>query len=248
MRNYEQETERRVAFIRSVVEAAGAEGIVFGNSGGKDSALAGALCKRACENTVGVLLPCGARRNFQEDQDDALAVAAAFGIESRTVDLTPTKDSIITALEPVTPLTRAATVNLVPRLRMAALYAVAASENRLVCGTGNRSEIYVGYFTKWGDGACDLNPISDLTVTEIYEFLHYLKTPESILTKAPSAALYDGQTDENDMGFLYKDLDRYLITGQTDESLLKSRVERLHRHSEHKRVPVPTYREPGSKQ
>lgn len=240
MRDYAQETEKRTAFIRSVMDGAGADGLIFGNSGGKDSALVGALCKRACEDTVGLLLPCGVRRNFQEDLADAEAVAAVFGIESRTVDLTPVKDAIIAALENVTPLTRLASANLVPRLRMSALYAVAGSENRLVCGTGNRSEIYVGYYTKWGDGACDLNPVADLTVTEIYEFLRYLGAPETVLTKAPSAALFDGQTDENEMGFLYQDLDHYLLTGQADETL-KARVERLHRRSAHKRRAVPTY-------
>lgn len=104
---------------------------------------------------------------------------------------------------------------------MATLYAIAASENRLVAGTGNRSEAYVGYFTKWGDGAHDFNPIDDLTVTEIYEFLRWLKAPECVIEKAPSAGLFDGQTDEGEMGFTYKELDTYLGGGKIDDAVLK---------------------------
>ena len=117
---------------------------------------------------------------------------------------------------------------------MITLYAIAAAENRLVAGTGNRSEAYMGYFTKWGDGAYDFNPISDLTVQEIYEFLRYLGAPESIITKAPSAGLFEGQTDEAEMGVKYADIDRLLLTGQTDPAA-KVIIDRYHNRSQHKR-------------
>ena len=123
---------------------------------------------------------------------------------------------------------------------MTTLYAIAAAENRLVAGTGNRSEVYVGYFTKWGDGAHDINPISDLTVTEIYEFLRYLKAPEAIITKAPSAALADGQTDEQEMGVTYAELDAHL-RGEAIDPQKKEIIERLHARSEHKRRPIRTF-------
>ena len=123
---------------------------------------------------------------------------------------------------------------------MAALYAIAASEGRIVAGTGNRSEAYVGYFTKWGDGAHDFNPIADLTVTEIYEFLRYLKAPECVIKKAPSAALFDGQTDEEEMGFSYSSLDSYLLTGSTDEKSLET-IHRMHKASQHKRDAIMCY-------
>ena len=106
-------------------------------------------------------------------------------------------------------------------------------------GTGNRSEAYVGYFTKWGDGAYDFNPIADLTVTEIYEFLRYLEAPACIINKAPSAALFDGQTDEAEMGITYKELDRYIEGEPLDEDKCRV-IERLHRKSEHKRRDVIT--------
>ena len=210
MRDYKKEFEGRVAFIRKVLEESGATGIVFGNSGGKDSALVGILCKAACENTVGVILPCSSKRNYSEDADDAKAVADQYGIETRTADLSGVRDAAVHSLEPVTKLNQAALVNIAPRLRMMALYAIAASENRLVAGTGNRSEAYVGYFTKWGDGAHDFNPISDLTVTEVYEFLRYLNAPECVIAKVPSAALFDGQTDESEIRVTYSELDAYI--------------------------------------
>jgi NAD+ synthase len=120
---------------------------------------------------------------------------------------------------------------------MTTLYAIAGAEGRLVAGTGNRSEIYVGYFTKWGDGACDFNPISDLNVTEVYEFLAFLGAPEAIMKKAPSAALRDGQTDESEMGVTYRALDAYMDGGEVSDAE-KARIDRLHAVSEHKRRGV----------
>ena len=240
MRDYKKEFEGRVAFIRKVLEESGATGIVFGNSGGKDSALVGILCKAACKNTVGVILPCSSKRNYSEDSDDAKTVAAQYGIETRTADLSGVRDAAVHSLEPVTKLNQAALFNIAPRIRMMTLYAIAASENRLVAGTGNRSEAYVGYFTKWGDGAYDFNPISDLTVTEIYEFLRCLNAPKCILEKAPSAALFDGQTDETEMGVSYTELDAY-IRGQPLSREKQQRIDYLHTRSAHKRADIAKY-------
>ena len=185
MRDYKKEYEERVAFIRDLLEKSGAKGIVYGNSGGKDSALVGILCKAACDNTVGIIMPCASKRNFGQDAEDGRTVAEQYGIETRFIDLTPVREAEMQQLSSLTEVTPAAAVNIAPRLRMTTLYAVAASEGRLVAGTGNRSEAYVGYFTKWGDGAHDFNPISDLTVTEIYKFLRYLDAPACIIEKAP---------------------------------------------------------------
>ena len=218
----------------------GADGIVYGNSGGKDSALVGILCKAACDNTVGIIMPCATARNFEMDKRDGEEVAKAYGIETRYADLSAVKSAEKAALAGVTELSPAAEANIAPRLRMATLYAVAATENRLVSGTGNRSEGFVGYFTKWGDGACDFNPIADLTVTEIYEFLRYLKAPKCVIEKAPSAGLFDGQTDESEMGFTYKELDTYLDGGKIDDAVLE-RIQRMHAKSEHKRREILTF-------
>ena len=240
MRDYQKEFEQRVAFIRRVLDESGAEGIVFGNSGGKDSALVGILCKAACPNTVGIIMPCASKRNYELDADDGMAAAQQYDIETRTVDLSPVREALIPQLSAVTQLNAAALTNLAPRLRMITVYAVAASENRLVAGTGNRSEAYVGYFTKWGDGAHDFNPISDLTVTEIYDFLRYLNAPACIIEKAPSAGLFDGQTDEEEMGFTYAALDTYLMGGKIPETA-REKIDAMHRRSEHKRSGIKKY-------
>ena len=243
MRNYQEEFDRRVAYIRAKLQEAHADGIIFGNSGGKDSALVGILCKAACDNTVGVIMPCASRVNYGQDRDDGNALAAQFGIETRTVDLTPVREAELKALEGVTELTDMAVTNIAPRLRMTTLYTIGASENRLVAGTGNRSEIYMGYFTKWGDGASDFNPIADLTATEIFEFLRFLNAPASIVEKAPSAGLYEGQTDEQEMGVTYRAIDGFLM-GETIDEKDKAVIDRYHSRSEHKRRPISTFDNP----
>lgn len=234
MRDYENELIRRVDFIREVIKSSSANGIIYGNSGGKDSTLVGILCKMACVNTIGIIMPCGSKRNYNEDKDHAEVVAKQFNIETRFADLTEVKNAIIKATDGITKLTGGADANIAPRLRMTTLYMVAASENRLVAGTGNRSEGYMGYFTKWGDGAYDFNPIADLTVTEIYEFLRFLKVPACIIDKAPSAGLFNGQTDESEMGVTYNSIDKFLLEGTVCE---KDRliIEKYHKASKHKR-------------
>jgi NAD+ synthase len=148
-RDWKAEYEKRVTWIRALLARSGAKGIVYGNSGGKDSALTGILCKGACQDTVGLIMPCASKRNFGQDTEDGLAVAKQYGIETRTIDLTSVREQEVKALETETSLTELALANIAPRLRMTTLYAVAASENRIVAGTGNRSEAYMGYFTKW---------------------------------------------------------------------------------------------------
>jgi len=240
MRDYKVETEKRVKFIRELLEESGADGIVFGNSGGKDCVLVGILCKMACENTVGIMMPCSSKCNYGDDMSDALMVSGLYRIEKRMVDLTKTAEMLKKALSEATGITKSAETNIAPRLRMTALYAVAGTENRLVAGTGNKSERHMGYFTKWGDGAYDFNPIADLTVTEVYEFLTYLDAPKRIIDKAPSAGLYDGQTDEADMGVTYKAIDEYLSSGVCDPGDMDI-IARYHKVSEHKRNPPKVY-------
>ena len=149
MRDYKFETENRVAFIRNTLKSAGSEGIVYGNSGGKDCALVGILCKMACENTLGVIMPCGSKRNFEDDKTHAEDFAKLYNIATKYIDLTAIKTDLLNTINETTTLTTDAIINIAPRLRMTALYAIAASEKRLVAGTSNRSEQYMGYFTKW---------------------------------------------------------------------------------------------------
>lgn len=239
-RDYASEMEKRVAFLQQALEQSGAKGFVFGNSGGKDSALVGILCHRATENTLGVVMPCSSARNYGQDRDDGLALAGQFDIPTVEVDLTAVKEAELQAVTPAHPVSDAASVNIAPRLRMTTLYAIAQSRGCLVAGTGNRSEGYVGYFTKWGDGAYDINPIADLTATEVLEFLRYLGAPESIVTKAPSAGLFEGQTDEKEMGFSYATLDHYILTGEGPAEDV-AKIERMHAASAHKRTDALRY-------
>jgi NAD+ synthase len=241
MRDYKEELEKRVAFIKEILKTSGAEGIVYGNSGGKDSALAGILSKMACENTLGVMMPCQSKRNYEEDIIDATKVAKQFDIETITVDLTNLKNEFENTF-PNVEITAKALTNVNPRLRMTTLYAIAQSKSMVVCGTGNRSESYMGYYTKWGDGAYDFNPIGDLTVREIYEFLRFLNAPKSIIEKAPSAALFEGQTDEKEMGITYEEIDDYLLNGvATPEAL--AIIERYHNAGIHKTEGLKVYKE-----
>ena len=168
MRNYEQELENRVSFIRQLLKESGCEGIVYGNSGGKDSALVGILCKKACGNTVGILLPCATTQNYGSDTDDAIRVAEQYGIAYRTVDLSETRGALVAALEKAgAELNNAAVSNIAPRLRMTTLYAVAAAEHRLVAGTGNR---IIG--TQEGK-VVDLDMEEALAMTKVFDMERY---------------------------------------------------------------------------
>lgn len=245
MRDWKIELEKRSEYIRNLVENAHAKGVVFGNSGGKDSALVGILSRYALGDNyrvLGIILPCESKINFTTDKDDADALAERFGIEKRVIDLTDAKKEIVNKTSEIANLNSVALNNIAPRLRMTTLYTVGAAENLLVAGTGNRCERFMGYFTKWGDGAFDFNPIADLYVSEVYDFLRYLGCPESIINKAPSAGLFEGQTDEKEMGVTYDEVERY-IKGESVSEEASEIISRYHARSEHKRGMAELYKE-----
>lgn len=231
-------SELLTAWLRERAGEAGALGAVVGISGGVDSAAVAALCLRAFpETTLGVVIPC---YNDPRDIEDAESVCAALGLPYTTVVLDPVLDALTSALrdagQPADhPM---ALANLRPRLRMATLYYFANRLNRLVVGTGNRSEAYVGYFTKHGDGGVDLQPIGGLVKSEVRELATYLGVPQAIVDRTPSAGLWPGQTDEGEMGLTYSALDAYLLTGDAPPAI-RTRIERMHAASEHKRRPPP---------
>ena len=234
MRNFDDEIKKRIEFIQQAVEGAKASGIVFANSGGKDAALVGILCKMACENTISLMLPCGVSINYKSDWNDAIALAKQYNIPTKGIDLAETKKVFMATIQKDHIVTERAMANIAPRLRMLSLYTIATSENRLVAGTGNRSEIYLGYFTKFGDGGYDINPIADLTCTEVFDFLRFLGAPQAIIDKPPSAGLFDGQTDEAELGITYERIDKFLHTGEAvpaDRAI----IDRYHSTSAHKR-------------
>lgn len=241
MLNCEQEVNNRVEWIKNLLKKTGAQGIVYGNSGGKDCALTGILSKKATDNVTGIIMPCESSRNFGIDRDHAYLVGNRFGINQIEIDLTPVKKAFREVLKEEEGECDMAYANINPRLRMTALYAYAYKNGYLVAGTGNRSEGMMGYFTKWGDGAYDFNPISDLTVREVYELLAYLGAPEEIITKAPSAGLYEGQTDEGEMGITYAAIDDYLLEGKGDPASVLA-IEKRIAATEHKRKPAEVYK------
>ncbi len=238
MIDFEKEVNARVEYIRDMLKKTGAKGIVFGNSGGKDCALVGILSKKATDNVLAVIMPCESKQNYGSDKSDAEKLCEKFNIDYKIVDLTAAKKDIMAAIGEELP--NGSVINIAPRLRMTTLYAIAAKYGYLVAGTGNASERYMGYFTKWGDGAFDFNPIANIKATEVFEYLRYLGAPESIINKAPSAGLFEGQTDEKEMGVTYQEITDYMEGKEVAEKS-KAIIERYHRTSEHKRQPSPLY-------
>lgn len=242
-RNWEKELEERSNWIKNYVESQNIKGIVLGASGGKDCALVSILCKHAGINVLNVSMPCG---NLKADENDARKFAKLYDIPFMVIDLSTTFDALVKSIEKNEniKLKGLELANLKPRLRMTTLYAKAATLGYLVGGTGNRSEITIGYFTKHGDGACDINPISDLTVHEIYDFLKYLSKKDNkdlnfIIDRQPSAGLYEGQTDELELGFSYEELDAMIFF---ENSSLDSRMKILNKNlsTKHKRISTNT--------
>lgn len=233
--------ERIVRWLWEKVEAAGAKGLVVGLSGGVDSACTAALAKRAVgDEVLGVLMPC---HSDPVDAEYALMAAGALGIETMTVDLGPAYDSVLGALPPDG---RMAAANVKPRLRMTALYYLASARNNLVAGTGNKSELMIGYFTKYGDGGVDLEPLGGLYKRQVIELAHVLGVPQAIIDRPPSAGLWAGQTDEGEMGITYLVLDTTLAAIEVGETAgvdpqVLARVRDMIARSEHKRHVPPAF-------
>ena len=237
--NAKQLTEKLVSWIREQVSAAGCSGVVLGMSGGLDSSVLAVLCRRAFpKSTLGVIMPC---YSSQEDVEHAQAVATKFSIPTKTVALDAVFDTLLQALpddkgDPAS--SRLAKGNLKPRLRMLTLYYFANQLNYMVAGAGNRSELTIGYFTKYGDGGVDILPLGNLVKGEVKELARFLDIPQEIIDKPPSAGLWEGQTDEEELGLSYADLDRYLVTGKANDEL-RRKIESMIAASNHKRRLPP---------
>ena len=208
-------------------------------SGGLDSSVLAVLCYRAFpQSMVGVLMPC---YSCQEDMDDAQALATKFSIPTKTVVLDSVFDALLKALptnEVNSNVSRLAEANLKPRLRMLTLYYFANQLKYMVAGSGNRTERSIGYFTKYGDGGVDILPLGGLVKGQVKELGSFLGIPQEIIAKPPSAGLWQGQTDEDELGLSYDELDDYLITGEASIEL-RERIEFMIAVSNHKRVPPP---------
>jgi NAD+ synthase len=249
-------------WLRFQMEQVGASRLVLGLSGGIDSAVVCALSTMAAgpSRVIAAIMPIHSR---PEDMRDAEMVASAFEVIPRVIDLVPAHDALIAAMpdentagledanvDPARQATRRqlARANVKPRLRMTTLYYLANRYNGLVVGTGNKTELAIGYFTKYGDGGVDILPLGDLDKSAVRSLARALGVPEPVISKPPSAGLWEGQTDEAEIGLTYADLDRALASfagGEIGESLAPDttdRISALITASEHKRRPIPVFR------
>ncbi len=234
--NVEKNVNEAVKWIQDYHAKTNTKGFVLGISGGKDSAVVASLLVKAVgkEKVFGVLMPNGE----QADINDSIGVCEQLGIEYTTVNVNPTYEAMLSIL-PSTEV-RETKVNILPRLRMTTLYAIASERSSLVAGTGNLSERYVGYFTKWGDGACDLNPIGEFTTEEVVAIGEYLGSYEGALHKSPSDGI-SGSTDEEKLGFTYKELNHYMKTKSIENKETEEKIIKRHNQNMHKLQLPPIF-------
>jgi NAD+ synthase len=230
---WEEIMNKIVEWLKRQLDQSRAEGFVLGLSGGLDSAVCAVLLKKATGNCLGLILPIESR---VEDLDDAAEIASLLNLKTQYLDITPVYNNLKKFLPNSDKI---ALGNIKARLRMVVIYYYANINNYLVCGTGNKTELSLGYFTKYGDGACDLLPIGDLYKFEVMELAKILSIPEKIINKVPSAGLWKGQTDEGELGCSYNDMDRALQ--EIAECRIKGdcakKLQAMIEKSEHKRKP-----------
>lgn len=247
--NVKEETKKIIDFIRNYYKKQNLKGVVIGISGGKDSAVVAGLFTLALgkENVIGVTLPC---HSNESDKNDAKIISDKYGFELINIDLTNSFDSFKLEIKKIGTYsqnqTKNSDINLKPRLRMSALYYIAALYTELkkgiylVAGTSNKSELYVGYFTKGGDSSHDISVLSDFTVEEVIEIGKYIQVPKEVLYKTPSDGL-SGQTDEEKLGVKYSQISAYLNNKNSVEKSIKEKIEKLHKSNKHK-FNIPKYK------
>lgn len=239
-----KETQNCIGWISNWFEekSGNAKGAVIGISGGKDSTVvAGLLCAAlGKEKVMGVLMPSG----LQKDIQDSKKVCAYLGIDYRVVNIESIYRSAVEAIEDCEgtriALSTHTKTNIAPRLRMTVLYAIGQELNFRVAGTGNLSERYVGYSTKWGDTANDFNPIANFTTEEVVKIGEQLHMPDDLLKKTPEDGL-SGKTDEENLGFSYAILNGYIKTGFCSDPEIKGKIDKLHEYNKHKLLSIPIY-------
>jgi len=233
-----QLAERLTDWIRDRVVTAACRGTVLGLSGGVDSAVVAVLCKRALpESTLAVMMPC---HSISQDEEHARLVADKFSIPTRLVVLDSVYDTLSGLLpdENKTPeAMHLAKSNLKARLRMITLYYIANQLQYLVVGSSNRSELAIGYFTKYGDGGVDIAPLGNLVKSQVRDMATFLGIPCEIIDKPPSAGLWPGQTDEAELGLSYEEIDRYLLTGEASNEF-REKIESRIATGYHKHQPA----------
>ena len=227
-------------FLKKYLEESHCKAYVLGLSGGVDSSLVAAIAKKAVGKDKLFCYALDIESN-PADVEDAKKVAKELDLNLEVINLSKTYHSYLEDLKGDN-FIRLTMSNLKVRMRMVALFAFAQEKSGLVLGTDNMDERYVGYFTKYGDGAADVLPIVYLTKKEVREAAELYGLSSLLANRVPSAGLFEGQTDETEMGVKYEDLDNYLLGGKVERSV-EERIEYLHKISEHKRLPIPTPKE-----
>lgn len=236
MKDIEKIAEEMIDWIRETVKDATGKGVVLGISGGIDSAVVAAACKKAFpDDTLGIIMPC---ESNIEDEKDAKLIIEALDIKHKKVVLDNVFKSFLGEVD--SSHDKMAIANVKPRLRMTTLYYYAAINGYLVAGCSNKSELTIGYFTKYGDSGCDFLPIANFVKRDIFRLAKYFNIPEKIIDKTPSAGLWEDQTDENEMGITYEDLDNYILTGEANNKV-KDEVDLLEYRNKHKRKFPPVF-------
>ena len=228
--------QKLCVWMEDKVTEAKAKGIVFGLSGGLDSAVVAALSIRIFpQNTLAIIIPC---HSLEDDINDALDFINKFDIPYKITDVSKVYDSFIHLLnnKENEGSFKLAEANIKPRLRMTTLYYFANKLNYLVVGTGNKSELMIGYFTKYGDGGADILPLGNLLKSQVRELAEYLGISKKIIDKPPSAGLWEGQTDEKEIGISYEQLDKYLRTGKLKNKIIEKKIQDKITKSAHKRT------------
>ena len=240
------------AWIKGKVEQANRKGVVLGMSGGLDCSAVARLCQLGGVDVHLVLMPYGDDMRKTQSNDHSMELIKKFNFSYHVFDIKPAVDALIIPVGEdksaggdvacnVSTTIELSRSNIRPRVRMTYLYQYAQLNSRFVIGTSNLSERTVGYFTKWGDGVSDLNPLGMLTKQEVYTLARYLEVPDCIIHKKPSAGLWEGQTDEDELGMTYPQIDAYILYGSSGNLEIDRKMEERIAMSAHKRAEIPIF-------
>lgn len=238
MKDYEKIVQDMVSWLRDKRDKTGLKGAVFGLSGGVDSAVVAGLAKLAFgDDHLAIVMPI---HSLQEDEVDAKLVADKLGIKTARVDLTSTYDDFVKSAK-ADGFSKMSLSNIKPRLRMTSLYLYGQNLSYMVVGSSNKSEYLVGYFTKWADSACDIYLLRDFYKREVYEIAKVLGVPDEVINKKPSAGLWKGQSDEDELGVSYDDIEKY-FEGEAIAKEKEERIKKLYNSTEHKRSDIDYFK------